>query len=976
MLRYLLIVAQALVLLGTLTGGAARAGEATPAAHRIYTGLLNPREHPDDARRAVRPPDWNTFGGQTRFTTLRGFGEKEGRIVGFREELDRYVTGHELGEVIWPWIGTVFASNLDELAEEIRHRELFLFDCWGYVPGSGPGAEGWKQYTVPAATLRMLEEKLGDRWLGMDNGEQDGRYIGGYASQVLPISTDRRRQYVQFQNHFERLCDDLGNRMATLVSLNYGHYFLKEGVYTLIGAETAQGLPNGQVYYAFIRGAGKQYGVPWFGNASVWNRWGWKSYGTPGPDHSPTMGTSLSLLKRLLYTHILYNCVLVGFENGWLEGDELTPIGRIQKFARQWVRENGQPGTMLTPVALLLDFHSGWTFPRHLYTGDVYRVWGNLPYAPGDYLTEGVLDMLYPGYQDSSFYRDERGFLTATPYGDCADCLLSDAEAWLLARYPVLVVAGGLTGGQEIRDKLQAYVEAGGHLVITAGSLARLPGELAGVTVAGPPRRMGAGSRIEGDERSIVEDRPFEICPLRLPASAQVRYRCGDMPAVAEMPFGRGRLTVIASPFGVGADAATTQPIRSETEKPLARPYPLLAHVRAVLDETFRAQCLFEVGEGLSLVTCRRGPGEYRLGVCNNSWSRRAFKITSRCGPIESLRELTLEQSEKTAPGYLPTGMEGRPVETGGAEAIAGGDIRIFDVRVREENVSVIPHVVPPARVRGRVLPLREVTSIKEAILVRPTFFEHFDAVMVDWKYFAQREKKQLARESGWIRRQGLRVIVDMGSGVNLYPDLRLVDNVREDYEASLRVIGDVLEKMTALGACDLLISLHREPENNFTAEQTRDSLQSTIKRVCAEARPRGITVHIRMGLGKPPSTIAAGAEFLRQVNAPNLRLAPSTGVLAAQRATPADPANLPPDKVDLWLVASPGYDAGGKAWTANGRLADSNRPGEIRAFLERASGKTLVLDAVYDTVEDEYRDARQLREMAGAPASQSAPGG
>jgi hypothetical protein len=57
---------------------------------------------------------------------------------------------------------------------------------------------------------------------------------------------------------------------------------LKEGARTLIGAETAQALPNNQVYYAFIRGAGKQYGVPWFGNASIFNRWGFKTYGSSG----------------------------------------------------------------------------------------------------------------------------------------------------------------------------------------------------------------------------------------------------------------------------------------------------------------------------------------------------------------------------------------------------------------------------------------------------------------------------------------------------------------------------------------------------------------------------------------------------------------------------------------------------------------------------------------------------------------------
>ena len=313
------------------------------------------------------------------------------------------------------------------------------------MPGSGPGGY-WQQFTPPPGALATLESKLGERWLGTDIGEQDGRYIGGYADQMTPASASRFEQYLNFQRHFERMGDDLGNKHSALVSLNFGHYFLKEGTYTLIGAETAQALPNNQVYYAFIRGAGKQYGVPWFGNASIFNRWGYKTYGSSGGSggetHGPTKGTSLSLMKRLLYSHILYNCVAVGFENGWFEGDKLSPIGRIQQSAQRWVKENGQPGVMHTPVALLLDFYSGWSFPRHLYSGDIYRVWGNRPYEAGDYFTDAVLDLLYPGYQNSSYFHDESGFIAPTPFGDIADCVLSDAPLWVLERYPVVIVAG------------------------------------------------------------------------------------------------------------------------------------------------------------------------------------------------------------------------------------------------------------------------------------------------------------------------------------------------------------------------------------------------------------------------------------------------------------------------------------------------------------------------------------------------------
>ena len=166
---------------------------------------------------------------------------------------------------------------------------------------------------------------------------------------------------------------------------------MKEGLYTFIGSEAGQEHPNGQVFYAFNRGAGKEYGVPWFGNASIYNRWGGKSYG--GTRNRPTKGTSLSLLKRLLYSQILYNSMVVGFENEWFSGDTLSPIGLIQQSAQKWTRTTGQLGVMQTPIGLMMDFYSGWNFPN--YDKILYRIWGNLPYGPGDYLTNNIFEMLY-----------------------------------------------------------------------------------------------------------------------------------------------------------------------------------------------------------------------------------------------------------------------------------------------------------------------------------------------------------------------------------------------------------------------------------------------------------------------------------------------------------------------------------------------------------------------------------------------------
>ncbi|MCW5976869.1 MAG: hypothetical protein KIT09_02270 [Bryobacteraceae bacterium] len=925
---------------------------------RVYSRLLDPREHPDDSRRHVRPPSWETLGNRTQFTALRGFAVEDGKLVRFREELDKYTRLHDLGDVVWPSYPVLFADNLGELADEIRARKLFLFDIWGSVPGSGPGGY-WQQFEPPAGVFELLESKLGDRWLGMDVGEQDGRYIGGYASQMHPAAAPRFDQYLNFHRHFERFTSDLGNRMSTLVSLNFGHYFLREGLYALIGAETAQALPNGQVYYCFIRGAGKQYGVPWFGNASVWNRWGYKTYGETGDDHGPTKGTSLSLLKRLVYSHVLYNSMLAGFESSWFDRDALSPVGRMQQAAHRWVKQTGQPGVMLTPIAIMADFFSGWSFPRHLYSPNVYRVWGNLPYGSGDYLTDGVLDLLYPGYQDSSYFHDETGFLTPTPYGDAADALLSDAPAWLLARYNVLVAAGELSGGRELRDKLEQYARQGGHLVLTAGNLAKWPDGLAGILVDGAARRIPAGAQIRFGSSIVAEDQPFDALPLRLPASQETLAALDNAALAAVVPLGKGSVTVLASPFGIPPEPLVS-PVRNEIDRPLAKPFPLLSHVRRVLDDIFRRQTLFEAGDGLSVIVCRKGSGEYTVGVANNAWRERPLKIVSRIGAIESLRELPLDRSEWNAPGHLPESVSNAALGANAASAIAGGDIRIFEVRVRETGVEEIPHAAPPARPAGRALPLRNPRSIQAEILMRPTFFQHFDSAVVDWRYLRERSEAALGREAEWIKLQGLRLIVDLTSGLNLYPDLRLIDNIESDYARSMAAIEDVLAKMQLLGARDLIVSLHRFPENNFTREQTWAAFEKTLRRVCERAGAAGIAVHLRIAPGKPPANLTEAAAFVNRVAAENLRIAPSTSLLLA--SDPKDLAALPRDKIGLWLLAAPQRDIGGAIWNHHGPIAAAED--RLAPMLASAPGAPMALDAVYASLDEEYLDAVALAAM------------
>lgn len=50
---------------------------------------------------------------------------------------------------------------------------LMALPCSGNI--SDFRTDVWQQFTPPPAALALLESKLGDKWLGMDVGEQDGR---------------------------------------------------------------------------------------------------------------------------------------------------------------------------------------------------------------------------------------------------------------------------------------------------------------------------------------------------------------------------------------------------------------------------------------------------------------------------------------------------------------------------------------------------------------------------------------------------------------------------------------------------------------------------------------------------------------------------------------------------------------------------------------------------------------------------------
>jgi hypothetical protein len=1012
----------------TLLLGAA--GGAAPL--RLYPLRDDPLASPVQHRHWVKAP--SVFGNTTHFCGYRGNADWA--------DLEAYQASG-LGNIIWPTYGFLLTPNLTGRLDDIKRRGMVLVDLWDYVPGdsdncgpykngtTGPGMGGVCQFRAPRKIMDLVNEKLGDSFTGMDNGEQDGRWIG-YATQMsrpaganahpdrllaLQARGDElKRSFLQFSRHFQRMTDDLGSRLSSLNSIWFPHYFAKTGLYTSLGAETAQGLPNAQLFYAFLRGAAKAYGKKWWGNASIWNRWGHK---TCLATNCTQTGTSLSLLRRLMYSQILYNSQFFGYEGaqtcrgcdaegmagalaeGAAEGvaealaqqalgagygglaekplplphglpttsaaappplgpERLTPIGNIQIAAKELVAQHPDLGAMLTQCAVVFDFFAGYAPPRHLYTGEIYRAWGNLPFESDDFWAHGVLDVLYPNYEDSSYFTSERGFQVETPFGDATDILLSDAPSYILNRYPVVIIASRLRSTRkEIAEKLVEYVEGGGTLVLTADASEALGQPLFGAAVPSMDpllcKTVPANTTVtvKGENTwSHPEPHVWRLCPVLCQSSGGTSCTTiatiDGATAAVEVTAGKGKMLLLGS-SGVTSTPVVALPIPSNVGAGLSNPYPLLQHAKFLLGERLAAQTPFTahaaapgplpwapVGDDLSVITTRVTKGKYVIGLANNALAPQSFKLQANpaLGTISAITEIPLLDGPDgphpvtpATPGYKPNGHWNVDVGNSTNTTIAGLDVRLFTVDVDEvaEDIATPPMPLAP---RLRALPLPELgaagTSMMDSILLRPTFFDHFDTVVVDWQYIAARTAAALATEGRWAYRQSLSTVVDFTSGMNLYPDLRLCNNSADDYARSIATIEGVLSKMatlvnattateaTATYSSHAIISLHRGVENGYSGGQVAADFVTSMRHLSAFASAKNVTLHLRLGApDKPPGSITAALGFLRSVNnSRSLKVAVSTAALVSTNTTASEVRDLVmTGKLGMLLASAPVID-------------------------------------------------------------------
>jgi hypothetical protein len=772
----------------------------TPPVRDHYVDV---KAYPDYSRRPWPMPSWETFGSQVQ-------------LVG-----DRYVTlkktlpGGTTGTVFRPNYDLVRGGTdeaFDDLLAHIKaaNPKLFVWNVGGYVWTHNPGG------SVKYNFIEKLQSVLGEQFLGCDIGEQDGHYANGYKG-ITRLTEDPFEEYLKLHFIQQRIAEDHADKGSLLTVMYNWHDMLRDGAVVSAAAECQNrgGVTGTQIQYAFLRGASRQYGVTLSGDLAVFTSWN-------------KYWTSLALRRRVLYSQYQWNTTILSCEDAYGPSPILADFNL---WLQGFLKVHPRPGPVQCPVALLTDPFQGW-IPSQTHLGQ-FKKHVQMAYTPGDFLTHLLLNTVYPNYYDNGVWKDESRAIVPTPYGDITEVITSDCPSPVLNGYGVVIAASDLpTGGVELRDRLDAYAEAGGRIVITAANARRLWPEW---KISDGTKSFSAGTQVSSANKgeSMTEPLAFDVWrtdPSLIPGSVVVMAAADGTPLVLDIPRGKGKFILLASPYGLNRKPVPVvdrpyplwrQDLDSAPEQ--VQPYALLEHVRKVVDEALRSQQLFSIGNSqLAHIVNRMGPDAYLVGIYNSQQTRQSFLIESKIGGIIAKEEIPLDTLAQKYP-FLPEGYPGDGKSSGPAD-IAAGDVRFFKVTINPSSspVKVVAHPVLKAPSKNRFVRMSTLPDLERSLLQWPTFFQHLNGVMLDWTQFRDIDPDALRYDgSRWLNRQRLGVVVDFRTAQR---DGLLLLNPSATQQA-ITWLKSITDKMDILdGARRLLFSAGTDAEAQALATLSKDA--------------------------------------------------------------------------------------------------------------------------------------------------------
>jgi hypothetical protein len=487
-----------------------------------------------------------------------------------------------------PLVVPVF--HINNLSKHLREGSAFLrFIRETHLPFAvniNYGAASFAE-TEGEAALKLLNGELRGQFIGWISGESIGHVYPAVAAELtLKPEMTRRQMLEAYRAAYTRALEqkwqgtfkaNAGAMWPELIpgqstsSTSFAHALASWGVRTL-GMETAAVQPVTAMRIAFTRGAARQYGsnflyyhAPNFGDTATTFT---LAQNFAGPDYffhsryGVTMGPSLSWYRKNYYLYYMAGASAVYLEQGHDQffkpgpGEhpfQLNPLGRITDEFVRFAGKHTERGTPYTPVAFLLDPAHGWDMTD----------WPQLPLGVSPInrsdraLRELFLAAYYPAAVDEGepATADRQAFTSAT-FGDIFDVLVaSEQKAEALDAYRAILVGGRVEWTPAWGQRLKAYAQKGGTVVLNAAQVKGLPDDLTGVRALGSTAEADdAVCMAQGEARSDLSGQVYRYERVE-PRGAEVLMKTPSGDALVTVNrVGRGRVVFVAVPDMLGLD--------------------------------------------------------------------------------------------------------------------------------------------------------------------------------------------------------------------------------------------------------------------------------------------------------------------------------------------------------------------------------------------------------------------------------------
>ena len=249
-------------------------------------------------------------------------------------------------------------------------------------------------------------------------------------------------------------------------------------------------------------------------------------------------------------------------------------------------------------------------------------------------------------------------------------------------------------------------------------------------------------------------------------------------------------------------------------------------------------------------------------------------------------------------------------------------------------------------------------SSMEDFILATPTFKQSFSGIMVDADYFENLDINFIEKEAAFLKRLGVKIVVDLTPMLNIYPDLSFQGNFHERREESYSRLDDILDKVFSYDCEAIIVSPMPLPEGCSELDDLKKSMYEAYDYLLNRAE----TKHIKIIFQNKPIVFSTHEGYDTACRNEGIKLGFNT---CSGICTNADFESIfEAYHIDCLVVSAPERDVLGQYYYAGMPVRDSFAKQQITEILDVYSSQNdgiIILDAKYADYSEAFADYKLL---------------